>query len=90
MVNVRTVFWEVNGERIKFDEDEYKRYREYVENGEVRCVYAGYVKHDFGGFEINVCAGIEDEKLVIYVVKDWAPSLGYSWSESEVKKIVFD
>jgi hypothetical protein len=85
---IKTIFWEVNGERRVFDEEEYEKYRKYVESDEKKCNYIGYTKtNDFGSFDIEVCAGILDDKIVIYIVKDWVPQIGYSWSESEIKKI---
>jgi hypothetical protein len=89
MAEVKVIFWEVNGEVRKVDEEEYRKYREYIESeDEKKCIYVGYVEpNDFGAFDVEVCTKIEGNKLIIYLEKDWVPTLGYSWSESEVKKI---
>jgi hypothetical protein len=94
IIDVKTVFWEVNGEFRILDEEEMKKYRKYTmieSEDEKKCDYIGYVKiNDFGGFDVEVCASVEENKLIIYISKDWVPAPGYSWSESEVKKISLD
>jgi len=85
---IKTIFWEVNGEERKLDEEEYKKYCDYLENEERKCMYIGYVKvNEYGGFDIDICVKVEDEKLTIYVDKDWIPEAGYSWREEIIKKI---
>jgi len=87
----KVIYWIVNNEVRKIEEEEYRKYREYVESDEEKkCVYAGYVKYDLGSFDVDICVKIEDKKLVIYIEKEWTPAPGYSWSETEIKKISLD
>jgi hypothetical protein len=89
---MKTIYWEVNGEVRRLEEEEYRRYLKHISSeSDGKCMYTGYQNvNEFGGFSIEICAKVENDGLIIYIIRDWVPTPGYSWSETKILEVRSD
>jgi hypothetical protein len=87
---METIYWSVNGEVRVEKQEKLEEYDKLREEGEVEPLVVHEEGDEYGHFRDSILAFPHPRRkhgLLVYVVREWIPEFGYSWSEVQIKRI---
>ena len=89
-MEVKTIYLSVNGEVRIEKEEELEEFDKLREEGEATPIIVHERGDEYGHFRDTIFAFQHPQRkhgLLMYIVKEWIPEFGYSWSETQIIRV---